>query len=151
MATIDTSEIFAGFKGIARRIMDEKNLVPAILSGATFGMFSYVALKGKTIRKARDLVDDVVSGMAGLALKDIAGGGMLLGAMSMFVPAYSDIGDMVAESVITVPTDGSEDDIIADGDIVVAAGAVAIAAGLAYLFVAPQGDGPVTSRLFGGE
>jgi len=150
MATINTSDIFASFEGIARKIMDEKNLMPAILSGLTFGMFSYVALRGKTIRKARDIVDDIVTGMAGIALKDLTGGGMAFGALSMFVPAYAEVGDMIADSVITIGPEGSEEDIIDDGDVMVAAGAIAIVSALAYLFVSPQGDGPIATRLFGG-
>jgi hypothetical protein len=68
----------------------------------------------------------------------------------MFVPAYADIGDVVAESVIAVAPDGTEDDIIDDGDVMLAAGAVGVITTLAYLFIAPQGDGPISSRLFGG-
>jgi hypothetical protein len=151
MATIDTSSIFTRFENIARGVMDEKNLMPAILSGLTFGMFGYVAMRGKTIRMARDIVDDVVTGMAGVALKDLTGGGMALGALAMFVPAYAEIGNMVADSVITISDEGSENDIVAEGDLAIAAGVIAIVTAIAYLFIAPQGDGPITSRLFGGE
>lgn len=151
MANDSAQGFLAAFESAARGILDEKNLVPAVLSGFTFGMFTYVAIKGKTIRKARDIIDDVVTGMAGLALKDIAGGGMALGAMTMFVPAYADIGDVVAENVIAISPDGTEDDIIDDGDVMIAAGAVGIITALAYLFIAPQGDGPISSRLFGGD
>lgn len=150
MANDQSQDIFATFQNVAKGILDEKNLGPAILSGVTFGMFSYVAIKGKTIRKARDIVDDIVTGMAGLALKDITGGGMALGALAMFVPAYSEIGNMVAESVITISPSGTEADIVDEGDIMVAAAAIAISTALAYLFVAPSGDGPISSRLFGG-
>lgn len=150
MAISEAQSFFTSFQNMAKGIMDEKNLVPAILSGLTLGMFSYVAIKGKTIRKARDIIDDVVTGTAGLALKDITGGGMALGALSMFVPAYAEVGDMVAESVIAISPDGDENDIIDDGDIMIASAAVAIITALAYLFIAPSGDGPISGRLFGG-
>lgn len=150
MANNNSQDFFATFQNMARGILDEKNLVPAVLSGLTLGMFSYVAIKGKTIRKARDIIDDVVTGMAGLALKDVVGGGLALGSLSMFVPAYAEIGNMIAESVITVAPNGTEDDVIADGDIMIASAAVAITTALAYLFIAPSGDGPISSRLFGG-
>lgn len=151
MATINTSSIFRRFADISRGVMDEKNLIPAVLSGLTFGMFGYVAMRGKTIRAARDIVDDVVTGMAGAALKDITGGGMALGALAMFVPAYAEVGNMVADSVITISDGGSESDVVAEGDLMIAAGVIAIVTAIAYLFMAPQGDGPITSRLFGGE
>lgn len=154
MATIDTSNIFQGMQSVAGKILNEKNLVPAALTGLTLGGFTYVALKGKTIAKARDIVDDIVTGMAGKAIGGLVGDGNAITALGMFIPAYAEIGNSIAESLIGIAEGGSEADVIAEGDVFMAAAGVAIVATVAVLIMAPEGEGPISGplndRIFGG-
>ena len=146
-------DMFKNMTGIASKIFNEKNLMPAILGGITIGGFTYVAIKGKTIRKARDIVDDVVTGMAGSSLALLIGGGSTASAVGMFVPAYAEIGDTIAEALIPIAEGGTELDVINDGDILVVSGGVALVSALAILIAAPLGEGPIVGalndRLFG--
>lgn len=146
----DTNKMLSSVQGIVQRIGSEKNLIPALLSGGTFGALTYVVLTGKTIRKARDIVDDVITGMAGKAITALMGDGQALAAIGMFVPAYAEVGNMIADAVIPIPAGGTEESVIASGDVLIAALAITVISALAMLVLAPEGEGPISARLHTG-